>query len=252
SVPMIGECLHDRNEPAAPAAFLRRAVRSPGALAADRIPRLHAGPPRSLRGSRADAVGAHPDTAPAAGCRRGGRAGAHPCRALRGRLGPAGARSGLGRLPAGRTPRLAHAARDAGAGRRRPRRSGLRRHRTARLAYIDARARAGRAPTSHLRRFPMSRRDSLVDDFSALLADAEELLRNASSETGEKAQALRQQVEAKLLNARLRLQEIEGDALDRAREATRATDDYVRDHPWQTVGVVAAVAFVAGLLLNRR
>ena len=48
------------------------------------------------------------------------------------------------------------------------------------------------------------------------------------------------------------LQEIEGDALDRAREATRATDDYVRDHPWQTVGVVAAVAFVAGLLLNRR
>ncbi len=98
----------------------------------------------------------------------------------------------------------------------------------------------------------MSRRDSLVEDFSALLADAEELLRNASAETGEKAQALRQQVEAKLLNARLRLQELEDDAMERARAATRATDDYVRDHPWQTVGIVAAVAFVAGLLLNRR
>ena len=97
----------------------------------------------------------------------------------------------------------------------------------------------------------MSRRDSLVEDFSALLADAEDLLRNASAETGEKAQELRQQVEAKLLNARLRLQEIEGDAIERAREATRATDDYVRDHPWQTVGIVAGVAFVAGLLLNR-
>ena len=98
----------------------------------------------------------------------------------------------------------------------------------------------------------MSRRDSLVDDFSALLADAEELLRNASSETGEKAQALRQQVEARLLSAKLRLQELEGDAVARAKAASRATDDYVHDHPWQTVGIVAAVAFVAGLLLNRR
>ncbi|MFA7503844.1 MAG: DUF883 family protein [Burkholderiaceae bacterium] len=98
----------------------------------------------------------------------------------------------------------------------------------------------------------MARRDSLVEDFSALLAEAEDLLKNASEETGDKAQALRQQVEARLLNARLRLQELEDDAVTKARAASRATDDYVHDHPWQTVGVVAAVAFVAGLLLNRR
>ncbi len=98
----------------------------------------------------------------------------------------------------------------------------------------------------------MSRRDSLVEDFSALLADAEELLKSARAETGEKAQELRQQVETKLLNARLRLQEIEGDAIDRARAARQATDDYVHENPWQSVGIVAAVAFVAGLLLSRR
>ena len=98
----------------------------------------------------------------------------------------------------------------------------------------------------------MSRRDSLVEDFSALLAEAEDLLRNASEETGDKAQALRQQVEARLLRARLRLQELEGEAVARARAASQATDEYVRDHPWQTVGIAAAVAFVAGLLLNRR
>jgi ElaB/YqjD/DUF883 family membrane-anchored ribosome-binding protein len=41
-------------------------------------------------------------------------------------------------------------------------------------------------------------------------------------------------------------------AADRAKEAARATDDYVHDHPWQMVGVAAAVGFVAGLLMNRR
>jgi len=98
----------------------------------------------------------------------------------------------------------------------------------------------------------MSRRDSIVEDFSALLADAEDLLKSASAESGEKAQALRQQVEARLLSARQRLQELEGDAIDRAKAASQATDDYVHDHPWQTVGIVAAAAFLAGLLLSRR
>ena len=55
----------------------------------------------------------------------------------------------------------------------------------------------------------MSRRDSLVEDFSAILAEAEDLLKHASEETGDKAQALRQQVEARLLSAKLRLQELE-------------------------------------------
>lgn len=98
----------------------------------------------------------------------------------------------------------------------------------------------------------MSRRDSLVEDFSALLAEAEDLLKHATEETGEKAQALRQQVEARLLNARLRLQELEGDAVAKAKAASRVTDEYVHDHPWQTVGIAAAVGFVVGLLLNRR
>ena len=98
----------------------------------------------------------------------------------------------------------------------------------------------------------MSRRDSLVEDFSALLAEAEDLLKHATEETGDKAQALRQQVETRLLNARLRLQELEGDAVARAKAASRATDEYVHDHPWQTVGIAAAVGVVVGLLLNRR
>jgi ElaB/YqjD/DUF883 family membrane-anchored ribosome-binding protein len=95
-------------------------------------------------------------------------------------------------------------------------------------------------------------RESLLDEFSAMLTDAEELLRRAGNETGERAKDLRAQVEAKLLAAKLRLQELEGEAVDRARAAARVTDDYVHDNPWVAVGAAAAAGFLIGLLINRR
>ena len=95
-------------------------------------------------------------------------------------------------------------------------------------------------------------RESLLDDFSAMLTEAEDLLRRAGNETGERAKDLRAQVEAKLLAAKLRLQELEGEAMDRAKAAARYTDDYVHDNPWVSIGVAAATGFVLGLLVNRR
>jgi ElaB/YqjD/DUF883 family membrane-anchored ribosome-binding protein len=95
-------------------------------------------------------------------------------------------------------------------------------------------------------------RDQLVDDFAAVLSEAEDMLKKASNETGDRARDMRAQVEAKLLAAKLRLQEMQGDAVDRARDAARATDDYVHDNPWQAVGVAAAVGFVVGMLMTRR
>ena len=95
-------------------------------------------------------------------------------------------------------------------------------------------------------------RESLLDDFSAMLTEAEELLRRAGSETGERAKDLRAQVEAKLLGAKLKLQELEGEAVDRARAAAQYTDDYVHDNPWVSIGVAAAAGFLIGLLVTRR
>ena len=97
-----------------------------------------------------------------------------------------------------------------------------------------------------------SSRAKLVDDFAAVLAEAEEMLTRAAAETGDKARDLRSQVETKLLRAKLRLQEIEGEAVDRAKAAARATDDYVHENPWQAVGVAAVLGLAIGLLLNRR
>lgn len=95
-------------------------------------------------------------------------------------------------------------------------------------------------------------RDQLVDDFATVLTEAEDMLKKASNESGDRARDMRAQVEAKLLAAKLRLQEMQGDAVDRARDAARATDDYVHDNPWQAVGVAAGVGFIVGMLMTRR
>src|SRR5881398_1607507 len=64
-------------------------------------------------------------------------------------------------------------------------------------------------------------REKLVDDFAEMLTEAEDLMKRAASETGDRAKDLRSQVEAKLLAARSRLQEMQGDALDSASAAAR-------------------------------
>lgn len=95
-------------------------------------------------------------------------------------------------------------------------------------------------------------RTRLVDDFAGMLSEAEDMLKRAATETGDKARDLRSQVEAKLLGAKLRLQEIEGMAVEHAKVAARATDDYVHENPWQAIGIAAAVGLVVGLALSRR
>jgi ElaB/YqjD/DUF883 family membrane-anchored ribosome-binding protein len=98
----------------------------------------------------------------------------------------------------------------------------------------------------------MTTRDKIIDDFGAVLTEAEDLLQRAGNETGERARDLRSQVESRLLSARARLQQLEGQAVDQAKYAVRATDDYVHDNPWVSIGAAAAVGFVIGLLLSRR
>ena len=95
-------------------------------------------------------------------------------------------------------------------------------------------------------------RDQIVDQFSSVLSEAESLLSKATHETGEKARDLRSQAEARLLSAKLKLQELQGQAVDRAKDAARVTDDYVHENPWQAIGIAAAVGLVAGLLISRR
>ena len=40
--------------------------------------------------------------------------------------------------------------------------------------------------------------------------------------------------------------------VERAKAAANATNGYVHENPWPSIGVAAGIAFVAGLLVGRR
>ncbi len=91
--------------------------------------------------------------------------------------------------------------------------------------------------------------DQLLADLKTVMNDAEALLRATSTQTGEKIQEVRARAEESLRQAKQRLSSIEDEALRRAREVADATDEYVRENPWQSVGIAAGVGLLVGLLL---
>ena len=95
-------------------------------------------------------------------------------------------------------------------------------------------------------------RDKLMSDFNTVVLDAEQLLKSLASEGGERAQELRAKAEQSLDIAKRRLTEMEQTFGVKARAAADATESYVQEHPWQTLGIAAALGVMVGLLLNRR
>jgi ElaB/YqjD/DUF883 family membrane-anchored ribosome-binding protein len=94
--------------------------------------------------------------------------------------------------------------------------------------------------------------DQLVQDLKTVMRDAEALIKATSSQTGEKVQEVRARAEESLRQAKVRLSEIEDEAMRRAREVAGATEEYVRENPWQSVGVAAGIGLLLGLLISRR
>jgi len=95
-------------------------------------------------------------------------------------------------------------------------------------------------------------RKKLVDDFKALTTDTEELLRATANQTGERVSAVRARVEERLSKAKVAVDELREDVVERSRAAAEAADRTVREHPWESVAVAAAVGFLLGMLTSRR
>lgn len=92
----------------------------------------------------------------------------------------------------------------------------------------------------------------LVDDLTAVIRDAEGLLRATAAQTGDRVEEIRARAEESVRQAKARLVEIEGQALERARELAGDAEQYVRGNPWQAVGIAAGIGLLLGLLLSRR
>ena len=85
----------------------------------------------------------------------------------------------------------------------------------------------------------------IAEQLRQLVSDAEALLRAGVGNGGAEAQARAQDTVADLKE---RLGGLEQQLNARAREV----DSYVRENPWQAVGIAGGVALLIGLILGRR
>lgn len=94
--------------------------------------------------------------------------------------------------------------------------------------------------------------EQLLDDLTAIVRDAEGLLRATASQSGEKVEAVRAKAEESLRQAKARLKGVEEETLARAHAIAGDADEYVRGNPWAAVGIAAGIGLVLGLLMARR
>lgn len=84
------------------------------------------------------------------------------------------------------------------------------------------------------------------------LADVEDLITATTSLTGEDLARAKARLSARVTAAKESVAKVGGEIADRTRDAAKATDGYVRNQPWQAVGIGAALGMLIGFVLARR
>jgi len=95
-------------------------------------------------------------------------------------------------------------------------------------------------------------RDQLLSDLKTVVQDAEAWLRHSGQLTGDELKAAKAKFERTIGKAKDDIVRLEEAAVEKAKIAYKATDEYVQENPWKAVGVGAAVGVVIGLLIARK
>lgn len=95
-------------------------------------------------------------------------------------------------------------------------------------------------------------KDKLVADLKVVMADAEELVKLTAGTAGEKLSDVRSRLASNLADAKLKMGDLEAAVVAKTKEVARATDDFVHENPWRSIGAAAGAAFLLGLLVGRR
>jgi ElaB/YqjD/DUF883 family membrane-anchored ribosome-binding protein len=93
---------------------------------------------------------------------------------------------------------------------------------------------------------------TLIDDLNTVVSDAEALLAATAGETNDATKKVRHKAAASLDRAKASLEQIQEDLGERAKAVADDVTDYVRENPWQSIGIAAAAGVVIGVLLGRR
>jgi ElaB/YqjD/DUF883 family membrane-anchored ribosome-binding protein len=90
--------------------------------------------------------------------------------------------------------------------------------------------------------------EKLLQDLKAVIRDSEELLRAGARDLSERGLAAREKLAAALEVAKDTQRKLQAQVVSGA----KATDRMIREHPYQSVGVVFGIGMLLGILANRR
>lgn len=93
-------------------------------------------------------------------------------------------------------------------------------------------------------------KDALVQDLKNVVGDAEAMIKQLANASAEEYSALSSKVDARLNEARNRLEVAGNQVIESARDAADATQKYVKENPWKSVAIAAAGVLI-GLLVHR-
>jgi ElaB/YqjD/DUF883 family membrane-anchored ribosome-binding protein len=92
----------------------------------------------------------------------------------------------------------------------------------------------------------------LIDELRAVMSEAEALVTATAGDVGERATQARAKAAESVERAQAGLDDLEAQLAERAKALFDDTAQYVRDNPWQSVGIAAALGVFVGVLLGRR
>lgn len=95
-------------------------------------------------------------------------------------------------------------------------------------------------------------RRRLADDLKRVINDAEGIMQQKVQDAGTGFADARERLERSVNLAKGQLESVERGVLGSSREALQSTDQYIRHHPWESIGVGVGIGLLLGLVVGRK
>ena len=90
--------------------------------------------------------------------------------------------------------------------------------------------------------------ERLASDLKAVVRDAEELMKATAGQAGEKISEVRKRLATALESAKATCHRLE----EKTVAAAKATDQTIRAHPYESIGIAFGLGLLVGVLVARR
>lgn len=94
--------------------------------------------------------------------------------------------------------------------------------------------------------------ERVMADLKSLARDAEDLIKVTASDASESAKEARTRLTAALERTKKSYLALQQQGLESAKVGLQKTDDTIRTHPYETVGIALGIGILVGALLKRR